>query len=175
MAQESVTLLKGKIDVSKVLDLLNAALSEEWLSYYQYWIAAKMVEGFERADIAAMFRRHAGDELAHAGRLIDRIIELEGVPVLTPAEWMERARCVYDRPTAFNSEYLVHHLITGEECAMQRYDELATFTEDKDFITNSMVKRILTEEADHEQDLQNYLDDLNSIRNPENGTEEQAK
>ena len=33
MAKESVAILKGRIDVSEVLDELNAALSEEWLRF----------------------------------------------------------------------------------------------------------------------------------------------
>ncbi|MEG0832195.1 MAG: hypothetical protein RSF75_07575 [Acidaminococcaceae bacterium] len=29
----------SKLKVDKLLKLLNAALAEEWLAYYQYWIA----------------------------------------------------------------------------------------------------------------------------------------
>ncbi|EHL82570.1 hypothetical protein HMPREF1033_02308 [Tannerella sp. 6_1_58FAA_CT1] len=36
MAKGSLEILKNKIDVSKILEQLNAALSEEWLSFYQY-------------------------------------------------------------------------------------------------------------------------------------------
>ena len=36
MAKESVKILRGKIDVDNLLSQLNAALSEEWLAYYQY-------------------------------------------------------------------------------------------------------------------------------------------
>ena len=35
MAKESVAILSGKIDVVEVLAELNAALSEEWLAFYQ--------------------------------------------------------------------------------------------------------------------------------------------
>ena len=35
MAKESVKILKGKLDVDNLLVQLNAALSEEWLAYYQ--------------------------------------------------------------------------------------------------------------------------------------------
>ncbi|MEE1207627.1 MAG: ferritin-like domain-containing protein [Muribaculaceae bacterium] len=167
MAQESVKILKGKIDVAKVLELLNAALSEEWLAYYQYWIGAKMVSGIERADIASAFRRHASDELAHAGKIIDRIIELEGVPVLTPGEWALRATCAFEAPTSFDSEYLVKRMLANVQCAMQRFEEMAQYTEDRDFITSMIVKKILSVEADHEEDLQNYLEDIAALKNPE--------
>ncbi len=38
MAKESVKILQGKLDVKSLIDQLNAALSEEWLAYYQYWV-----------------------------------------------------------------------------------------------------------------------------------------
>ena len=164
MGKESVSLLKGKVDVSKVLDQLNAALSEEWLAYYQYWTAAKMVMGAQRVDLQSEFEEHAREELQHASLVCDRIIELGGVPVLTPQEWLKYARCVYDTPIAFNSEYFLKTIIIAEECAMRRYQEIAELTEGKDFITNKLAKEILAEEATHEQDLQDYLDDIRTMR-----------
>lgn len=164
MARESVALLKGKVDVAKILDQLNAALSEEWLAYYQYWTAARMVTGAQRVDLQREFEKHAQQELNHASMICDRIIELEGVPVLTPQEWFKHARCVYDTPTAFDSEYFLKTIIIAEECAMRRYQELAELTEGKDYITNALAKKILIEEADHEQDMQDYIDDIMTMR-----------
>ena len=51
MGKESVQILKKRIDVPRLLDNLNAALSEEWLAYYQYWIGSLVVEGAMRADL----------------------------------------------------------------------------------------------------------------------------
>ena len=44
MAKESVKILQGKLDVESLISQLNAALAEEWLAYYQYWIGALVVE-----------------------------------------------------------------------------------------------------------------------------------
>ena len=55
MAKESVAILKGRIDVSEVLDELNAALSEEWLAFYQYWVGALVVKGAMRGDVQREF------------------------------------------------------------------------------------------------------------------------
>jgi bacterioferritin len=164
MGKESIALLKDKINVAVVLDELNAALAEEWIAYYQYWTAAKMVVGVQRTDLIEEFEDHAKDELNHASMVIDRIIELGGVPVLTPQEWIDRARCVYDRPTAFDAEYYLKTILVAEECAMQRYQEIAQLTEGVDFITNSLAKGILSEEADHEQDMQDFLDDMQQLK-----------
>lgn len=160
MAKESVALLKGKVDVAVVLDQLNAALAEEWLAYYQYWTAARMIQGPQRESIAAEFEKHAKEELEHADWVCQRIIELDGVPVLTPQEWFDRARCLYDKPTSFDAEYFLKTIRTAEECAMRRYQEIADLTDGKDYVTCDLAKKILAVEADHEQDMQDYLDDM---------------
>ncbi len=40
MAKETVNILKDKIDIVELLAQLNAALSEEWLAFYQYWVGS---------------------------------------------------------------------------------------------------------------------------------------
>ena len=102
MAKESVKILRGKLDVDNLLSQLNAALAEEWLAYYQYWVGALVVEGAMRSDVQGEFEEHAEEERHHAQLLADRIIELEGVPVLDPKQWFELARCKYDSPTDFD-------------------------------------------------------------------------
>ena len=100
MAKESVKILQGKLDVKSLIDQLNAALSEEWLAYYQYWVGALVVEGAMRADVQGEFEEHAEEERHHAQLIADRIIELEGVPVLEPKKWGELSRFKDDSPAA---------------------------------------------------------------------------
>ena len=106
MAKESVNILKDKIDIVDLLAQLNAALSEEWLAFYQYWVGSFVVEGAMRGDVQREFQEHAAEEYNHAKLLADRIIELEGVPVLDPKQWFDLARCKYDAPVDFGSEIL---------------------------------------------------------------------
>ncbi|MEG2243651.1 MAG: ferritin-like domain-containing protein, partial [Muribaculaceae bacterium] len=123
-----------------------------------------IIVGPQRTEIQNEFMKHANEELNHAALLCTRIIELQGIPVLTPQEWYQKARCVYDAPTQFDSEYFLKVIKIAEECAMRRYQELAEFTEGKDYITNDLAKFILSEEADHEQDMQDFIDDIASIK-----------
>ena len=58
MAKESVNILKDKIDIVDLLAQLNAALSEEWLAFYQYWVGSFVVEGAMRGDVQ---RESSGD------------------------------------------------------------------------------------------------------------------
>ena len=62
MARESVKILQGKLDVESLISQLNAALAEEWLAYYQYWVGALVVEGAMRADVQGEFEEHAEEE-----------------------------------------------------------------------------------------------------------------
>lgn len=110
MARESVKILQGKLDVESLISQLNAALAEEWLAYYQYWVGALVVEGAMRADVQSEFEEHAEEERRHAQLLANRIIELEGVPVLDPQKWFELARCKYDAPQEFDSVSLLKDL-----------------------------------------------------------------
>jgi len=52
--------------VDKLLEMLNGALAEEWLAYYQYWIGARVMEGPMRSEIEAELLKHADEELEHA-------------------------------------------------------------------------------------------------------------
>lgn len=160
MARESVKILQGKLDVKSLIAQLNAALSEEWLAYYQYWVGALVIEGAMRADVQGEFEEHAEEERQHAELLAKRIIELEGVPVLDPKKWFELAKCKYDSPTDFDSVSLLSQNVTSERCAILRYQEIASFTDGKDYTTCDIVKHILAQEEEHEQDLQDYLTDI---------------
>ena len=172
MAKESVNILKDKIDIVDLLAQLNAALSEEWLAFYQYWVGSFVVEGAMRGDVPVSYthlRAHETRcnlvcrlllEYNHAKLLADRIIELEGVPVLDPKQWFDLARCKYDAPVDFGSEILLKQNVESERCAIYRYQQIAEFTNGIDFTTCDIAKHIMAEEEDHEQDLQDYLNDI---------------
>ena len=49
MKQVSAEVLN--LDVQKLIEMLNAALCEEWLAYYQYWVGARVTEGPMRSEI----------------------------------------------------------------------------------------------------------------------------
>ena len=163
MARESVLILKQRIDIPDLLSQLNAALSEEWLAFYQYWIAAQVVEGAMRSDIQREFNEHAMEEFAHAKLLAERIIQLEGMPVLDPAQWPVLARCKYQVPLNSDVISLLKQNISGERCAIIRYEEIATRTNNLDYTTCDIAKRIMAEEEEHEQDLQDCLRDVEWI------------
>ena len=160
MAKESLLILRQRLNVTDLLAQLNAALSEEWLAFYQYWIGSLVVKGAMRADIQREFEEHAQEEYIHAKMLADRIIQLEGVPVLDPAQWLVLARCKYSVPLNDDVISLLKQNIASERCAVIRYEEIASFTNNIDFTTCDIAKRIMAEEEEHEQDHQDSLCDV---------------
>ena len=74
------------------------------------------------------------------------------------------ARCKYDTPTEFVSVSLLNQNVASELCAILRYQEIANFTNGKDYTTCDIAKHILAEEEDHEQDLQDYLNDIAKMK-----------
>ena len=57
------------------------------------------------------------------------------------------ARCKYDAPQEFDSVSLLKDNVASERCAIIRYQEIADFTNGKDFTTCDIAKHILAEEV----------------------------
>ena len=153
-----------KLDVSKLLELLNKALADEWLAYYQYWVGAKIAVGPMRNAVAAELSEHAGEELGHAELLVERILQLGGTPILNPQDWFKLTNCGYEAPSDPSVERLLEQNIKGEQCAIRVYDELIGFVKDKDVITYNMVSKILEDEVKHEFELQSLLEDIRKAK-----------
>lgn len=152
------------VNVDKLIQMLNEALCEEWLAYYQYWIGARMMEGPMRSEIEPELLVHATQELNHAVMVVDRIIQLGGTPVLTPADWMKLSKCEYEVPSDPYVEVILNQNLNGERCAIQRYKGIADFTNGKDHTTHQMATTILNEEIEHEQDIEDWLIDINRLK-----------
>ena len=129
----------ASVDVDKLLEMLNAALAEEWLAYYQYWIGARVMEGPMRSEVEPELLLHATQELNHAVMVADRIIQLGGTPLLHPQDWFKHSRCAYDAPIDPYIEVILEQNLHGERCAIQRYNEIASFTSGKDQIGRAHV------------------------------------
>jgi len=152
------------VKVDKLIQMLNEALCEEWLAYYQYWIGARMMEGPMRSEIEPELLVHATQELNHAVLVVNRIIQLGGTPVLTPADWMKLSKCPYEVPSDPYVEVILNQNLNGERCAIQRYKGIADFTNGKDHSTHQMATTILNEELEHEQDIEDWITDINRMK-----------
>lgn len=162
MGKEAVKV--SSVNVKQLIEMLNAALAEEWLAYYQYWIGARLMEGPMRSEVEPELLVHANEELTHAELVAERIIQLGGTPVTNPTQWVKLARCEYEDPIDPYIEVILEQNLKGERCAIQRYQEIADFTAGKDHSTHQMAVQILNDELEHEDDIEAWLTDLNRMK-----------
>ncbi len=162
MARVGKSIIKG-IEVQEVVNKLNRAYADEWLAYYQYFIEAKVIKGLMKDAAITELTQHAADELRHATMVADRIIQLGGVPLLHPDEWLKQSHCGYDAPKDFDVVAILNDAIKGEQCAIATYSHIVDMTRDKDIVTYDMVSQILADEVEHEEDLQSLHDDISEF------------
>lgn len=148
------------MNVDELIMLLNRALSDEWLAYYQYWVGAKVVKGPMKDAVISELTLHATEELNHAELIASRIIQLRGTPVLSPAEWLKLSNCGYESPVDDYVEEVLNQNIKGEQCAIRVYNELLDITREADPVTYNMILTILSQEVEHEEDLQALREDI---------------
>lgn len=148
------------MDVKKLLTLLNKALSDEWLAHYQYWVGSKVVAGPMKDAVSSELVLHAAEEMAHAELLATRIIQLGGTPVLSPEQWMKLTNCKYEAPVDPFVQTILEQNIAGEQCAIDVYEKLMKLTKDADPVTYNIALQIISQEVEHEEDLQSLLEDL---------------
>lgn len=151
------------LDVKKLIEMLNKALADEWLAYYQYWIGAKVIEGPMKGSVVTELDEHANDELRHAQMLVERILQLGGTPILEPKQWYDLTNCGYDAPTDPLVMKILEQNIKGEQCAIEVYKKIMDFTKDKDQITYQMAFEIMRDEVEHEDDLQDLKNDFERV------------
>lgn len=148
------------VNIKELLTLMNKAYADEWLAYYQYWVGAKVAVGRMRGIITKELEEHAGEELEHASKLVERMIQLGGTPLLKPEDLLKETNCGYDAPSDPNTKALLAQNIKGEQCAIETYRKLFDFVKGKDPITEKLVLHILEDEVEHEEDLEAMLEDM---------------
>ena len=149
-----------RLDVEELIEKLNAALADEWLAFYQYWIGAQVVKGPMRSQVIAELMEHAHEEYEHAQQLADRIMQLEGVPLLSPEMWYDATNCGYAPPEDTRVGPVLQQNLEGEQCAIKAYQELVDLTREADAATHEMIVSILQDELHHEEDLEDLLEDI---------------
>jgi len=145
------------MEKENIIKLLNKALADEWLAFYQYWIGAKIVEGKMKEETIDELNEHAEDEYRHAGMLVKLILKYEGTPLISPYKWKEYTNCGYDEPSDPDTKVILQQNIKGERCAIETYKKLMEeIKEDNE--TYEIIKEIYEDEIEHEEDLKKIFD-----------------
>ena len=144
--------MKGDI---KILELLNDVLADELTAISQYMVHAAMCEDWGYKELHDTIEHRAIDEMKHAEMLIDRILFLEGTPVVSNLKKMHIAGDVLGQ---FKAD------LESEVFAIRAYNEgikLVTSLSDKG--TAIILEGILKEEEHHLDWIQTQLDQIDQM------------
>lgn len=142
-----------------VMDLLMRALADEWLASYQYWVCANMARGNGRTDAVAEFSQHEKEEKDHADKLMLRIKELGGRPILNPCDWAKIGNPWTVVETTGVCEQLAI-TIKAEEDAIAYYNKVIDCCRGVDEVSMRLCRSILADECEHLYDLQMLLEEF---------------
>lgn len=154
---------KAGVKVPLLVEELNKAYCDEWLAYIQYMEGAQVASGMPRPNLLPELEEHAAEELDHAKKLAKRIIELGGTPVIEPKMWYKYSTCGYTAPKDHDAKVILEQNLRSERCAISVYSNLIKMLNGRDPVTHKMLVKILEEELEHEQDLEDIEADMKSL------------
>jgi bacterioferritin len=139
----------------KIIECLNALLADELTAINQYMVHSEMCAnwGYERLHEA--IEKRAITEMKHAEKLIERILFLDGIPVVSKLNKIEIGS---DVKAQFEND------LDAERMAVQAYNEgIQLAVESGDNGTRALLESILTDEEDHVDWLEAQLDQIEQI------------
>ncbi|MCS7197086.1 MAG: bacterioferritin [Candidatus Bipolaricaulota bacterium] len=139
----------------KIIDRLNALLADELTAINQYMVHSEMCAnwGYERLHEA--IEKRAITEMKHAEKLIERILFLEGMPIVSK---LNEIKIGSDVKAQFESD------LAAEYMAIKAYNEgIALAVEVGDNGTRALLESILSDEEHHVDWLEAQLDQINQM------------
>jgi len=136
----------------ELIDKLNGLLARELTAINQYFVEAEMYENWDLAKLSKEERMRAITEMKHAEKLIERIIFLEGHPIVNK---LEEIRIGADAPNIIRND------LELEYDAVRRYNEAIEVAQKAaDNSTKTLLEGILNDEIDHVDQLEAFQDQI---------------
>lgn len=153
-------------DRNAILALLNEALATEIVCVLRYKRHFYMAQGPHAGAAKEEFAEHAKDELGHADRIAERIVQLGGSPDFSPDGLSERSHAEYAEGHSLRD--MMQEDLVAERIAIESYREMIAFIGDSDPTSRRLLEEILAVEEEHADDLTSlmFVDvDAASVRN----------
>jgi len=138
-----------------ILRLLNDALATELTCVLRYRRHHFTAQGVSSPKIAEEFMVHANEELQHADRLAERIVQLGGEPDFRPESLPGRSHSDYDEAMDLND--MIRSNLIAERVAIEAYRQMVALIGDKDPTTRRLLEEILAVEEEHADELRDWL------------------
>ena len=142
-------------DRELVLQALNDALATEIVCVLRYRRHHFMARGIHARSTADEFLAHANEELGHADRLAERIVQLGGAPDFSPAGLSARSHAEY--VAADTLVEMIKENLVAERIAIDSYRELIRYLGAHDPTTGQLLREILAVEEQHADELADLL------------------
>ena len=142
-------------DRETVVHLLNEALATEMVCVLRYRHDYFMARGVDSKGVSDEFLEHATEELGHADRIAERIVQLGGEPQFDPSGLSGRSHSEYR--TGKTLQEAIRENLVAERIAIDSYREMVQFIGDSDPTTRRMLEEILANEEEHADDLVDLL------------------
>ncbi len=144
--------MKGE---KKIIETLNSLLADELTAINQYMVHSEMCANWGYEKLHKHFEKRAIDEMRHAEKLIGRILFLEGLPVVSRLKKISIGKDV-------SEQLKFDHL--AEEDAIRAYnDAIVLCGELKDFATREVLEKILNDEDQHIDKIEELQDQISQM------------
>jgi bacterioferritin len=139
----------------KLLDSLNSLLADELTAINQYMVHSEMAENWGYDRLSKMVRDRAIVEMKHAEKLIERILFLEGTPIVSK---LRDIHIGSDIPKQFTND------LAAEMTAVKGYnDAIRLAVEVGDNATKDILESILEQEDDHVDEIETQQDQITQM------------
>lgn len=141
-----------------VLKLLNDSLATELLSmmrYRRHYYMAPVVGAIEGHSVAHELWEHATEELEHADRFAERIVQLGGEPDFDPNGFAPRSHSEYGAGGDLQS--MLKEDLVAERVVIETYGQIIQYIGASDPTTRRIYEKVLKAEEEHADEVADFL------------------
>jgi bacterioferritin len=140
----------------QLIELLTKAYWMEIETVISYMANSINPDGVRAQEIVESLEEDIQEELGHARRFGERIKELYGV---VPGSLDFQAEQSYLQPPEHQTDivHVIKGVIDAETGAIEHYNKIVEFCDDKDLVTQDMVIDILHDEEGHRRLFEGFL------------------
>jgi bacterioferritin len=140
----------------QIVEMLKKAYWMEIETVMSYITNSINPDGVRAQEIVESLQQDIQEELGHAQQFAQRIKELYGV---VPGSLEFSAEQSYLQPPEEQTDivHVIKGVIEAESGAIEHYNKIIEFTDDKDPVTNDMVIAILRDEEGHKRLFEGFL------------------
>ncbi|MBI4184845.1 MAG: bacterioferritin [Proteobacteria bacterium] len=139
----------------KVVRHLNAVLKNELTVIYQFFVHSRMLKNWGLEKFAEHEYQESIEEMKHADLLIDRILFLEGTPVV---QELHRIQVGKDVPGLLKSDLdCEHRARTDLQGAIKTCEQV------QDYVTRDLFQTIMADEEHHVDWIETQIERIRAV------------